>query len=315
MERIVFLDRASLRVPLRRPDFEHEWVDYPNTALHEVVERLRPATIAVTNKVPLLAEALKWLPGLRLIAVAATGTDNVDLAYCRSRGIVVSNVRNYAVHAVPEHTFMLILALRRNLFAYRDDIRDGSWQRADQFCLMHRPIHDLHGATLGVIGFGTLGQAVARLGETFGMRVLIAERKAMRETRIGRTAFETVLAQSDVVSLHVPLTPENRHLIGAPELARMKPTAILINTARGGLVDETALAEALRHGRLAGAALDVLTEEPPRGDNPLLNLDLPNFILTPHNAWASVEAQRALADQLIGNIEAFVRGEPQNRVC
>jgi glycerate dehydrogenase len=239
----------------------------------------------------------------------------VDLDYCCAHGIVVSNIRNYAVHAVPEHAFMLILALRRNLLAYRDDVRQGLWQRSEQFCLMHRPIHDLNGATLGVIGFGALGQAVARLGEVFGMRVLIAERKGAREVRVGRTAFETVLAESDVVSLHTPLTPESRNLIGAAELACMKPTAILINTARGGLVDETALAEALRHGTIAGAGFDVLTEEPPHRGNPLLDLDLPNFILTPHNAWASAEAQQNMADQLVDNIEAFVRGEPRNRVC
>lgn len=315
MERIVFLDRASLRAPLRRPAFAHEWVDYPSSAPHEVVERLRGASIAISNKVPLRREALERLPELRFIAVAATGTNNVDLAYCRHRGIVVSNVRNYAVHAVPEHVFMLILALKRNLLAYRDEVRNGSWQRAEQFCLMHHPIHDLYGATLGIIGFGTLGQAVARLGEAFGMRVLIAERKGARTVRLGRIAFETVLAESDVVSLHTPLTPETRHLIGAPELARMKPGAILINTARGGLVDEDALSAALRQGRLGGAGFDVLSEEPPRGGNPLLELDLPNFILTPHNAWASAEAQQALADQLIENIEAFVRGEPRNRVC
>ncbi len=315
MERIVFLDRASLHAQLRRPVFEHEWVDYPNTAEHEVVARLRGATIAVSNKVPLAAPALARLPELRFIAVAATGTNNVDLDYCRRRGIAVSNVRHYAVHAVPEHVFMLALALRRNLLAYREDVIHGRWQRAEQFCLMHRPIHDLAGATLGVVGYGAIGQAVARLGEAFGMRLLVAERRGARRPRAGRVAFETVLEESDVLSLHCPLVPETQRLIGAPELARMKPGAILINTARGGLVDEHALAEALRQGRLAGAGIDVLSEEPPRAGNPLLALAIPNLIVTPHNAWASLEAQQRLADQLIENIEAYVRGEPRNRVC
>jgi glycerate dehydrogenase len=314
MERIVFLDRASLAAHLRRPAFEHEWVDYPNTAEHEVVERLRGATIAVSNKVPLRAATLAQLPALRFIAVAATGTNNVELDYCRRRGIVVSNVRHYAVHAVPEHVFMLVLALRRALFAYREDVKRGLWQRAEQFCLMHWPIHDLAGATLGIVGYGAIGQAVGRLGEAFGMRVLIAERRGERRLRAGRTAFETVLEESDVLTLHCPLGPDTQNLIGAAELARMKPGAILINTARGGLVDEQALAEALRQGRLAGAGVDVLSEEPPRSGNPLLALDLPNLIVTPHNAWASREAQQRLADQLVENIEAFVRGEPRNLV-
>lgn len=315
MERIVFLDRASLDARLRPPGFAHEWVDYPNSAAHEIVERLREATIAITNKVPLRCEALERLPALRFIAVAATGTNNVDLDCCRQRGIVVSNVRDYAVHAVPEHVFMLILALRRNLLAYRDDVRRGLWQRAEQFCLRHHPIHDLAGATLGIVGFGTLGQAVARLGAAFGMRVLVAEHKGAELLRDGRTAFETVLEQSDVLSLHCPLRPETHSLIGAEELARMKPSAILINTARGGLVDEQSLADALRRGRLGGAGLDVLSAEPPHAGNPLLALDSPTLIITPHNAWASREAQQALADQLIENIEAFARGEPRNQVC
>ena len=314
MERIVFLDRESLNATLRRPDFAHEWVDYPRTDNNEVGARLRGATIAISNKVVIDAAALAQAPTVKFIAVCATGTNNVDLDFCRARNIGVANVRGYAEHAVPEHVFMLVLALRRNLIAYRDDVRAGRWQEAPQFCLTTHPIDDLHGSTLGVVGHGVLGRAVARMGAAFGMRVLIAEHKDATAVRPGYTSFETVLRESDVVTLHAPLTPATRHLIGAAEIERMKPSAILINAGRGGLVDETALAQALRRGRLAGAGFDVLSVEPPRDANPLLDLDMPNFILTPHNAWASRQAQQRMADDLIANLEAYARGEPRNRV-
>lgn len=227
----------------------------------------------------------------------------------------MSNVRGYAVSAVPEHVFMMLLALRRNLAGWRDDLRAGLWQTSDQFCLFTRPIEDLAGSTLGIIGFGALGQGVERLARAFGMRALVAARKG-EAAQPGRTPFETVLRESDAVSLHAPLTPATRHLIGAPELALMKPGAVLINCARGGLVDEAALAAALRAGRLAGAGFDVLSNEPPRAGNPLLELlDLPNFILTPHVAWASRQAMQAMADQLVDNIEGFAQGRPRNRLA
>ncbi|OGI48107.1 MAG: glycerate dehydrogenase [Candidatus Muproteobacteria bacterium RBG_16_65_34] len=314
MERIVFLDRDSLHANLRRPAFAHEWRDYPATAAQEAVARLHEATVAIVNKVPLRQDTLAQLPGLRMIAVCATGTDNVDVEFCRARGIAVANVRNYAVHSVPEHVFMLILALRRNLIAFRADVRDGLWQRAEQFCLFTQPIRDLHGATLGIVGRGVLGAAVGRLGQAFGMRVLYAEHKGADAVRAGYTAFETVLGESDVISLHSPLTAETRHLIDAAELKRMRRDALLINTARGGLVDEAALADALKQGLIGGAGFDVLSREPPREGNPLLDLDLPNFIVTPHVAWSSREAMQAMADQLIDNIERFVRGAPRNLV-
>jgi len=246
--------------------------------------------------------------------VCATGTNNVDLEYCRAHNITVSNIRNYAVHAVPEHVFALILALRRNLPGYREDVHNGLWQQAEQFCLFTRPILDLHGSTLGVVGQGALGKAVAKLGEAFGMRVLIAEHKDATSVRAGRTTFDVMLAASDVITLHCPLTAETQHLISAPEFRKMRRHALLINTARGGLVDEAALAEALKEGRIGGAGFDVLTTEPPREGNPLLDLRLPNFILTPHVAWASRNAMQIMADQLIDNIEAFMHGTPQNRV-
>jgi glycerate dehydrogenase len=314
VENIVFLDRDSIQADIRRPDFPHKWRDYPATAAAQVSERLNDATIAISNKVPLMAASLTPLKDLKMIAVCATGTNNVDLDYCRTHGIVVSNIRNYAMHTVPEHVFAVVLALRRNLVGYREDVSNGLWQKAEQFCLFTRPILDLHGSTLGVIGNGALGQATAKLGAAFGMRVLITEHKGAAQTRPGYTAFETVLTESDVITLHCPLTPATHHLIGAPEFRKMRRHALLINTARGGLVDEAALVQALRDGVIGGAGFDVLTTEPPRAGNPLLDLRLPNFILTPHVAWASRDAMQIMADQLIDNIEAFVRGAPQNRV-
>jgi glycerate dehydrogenase len=306
-EIIVFLERNTFNVPFRRPAFAHEWSEFGETPPGEVVERLAPATIAICNKLPLRAETLSQLPKLRLIAVAATGVDNVDLAYCRSHNIAVCNTRGYAVNSLPEHALMLMLALRRNLMAYRDDVKAGRWHEAKQFCLLDHPIGDLRGATLGIVGFGTLGKSMAQLGRAVGMEVIVA----VRDDRAG---FEEVLRRSDVLSLHCPLTEETKNLIGADELAQMKPDAILINTARGGLIDDHALIEALKNGRLAGAGIDVLRNEPPREGNPLLEVDLPNLIVTPHNAWASRQAMQTLADQLIDNLEAFVSGSPQNLV-
>jgi glycerate dehydrogenase len=264
--------------------------------------------------VPLREAALRQLPELKLIAVCATGVDIVDLGYCLSRGLPVANVRGYALHTVPEHVMMLMLSLRRSLFSYREDILRGRWQRAEGFCLLTHTMRDLHGSTLGIVGHGTLGRAVEELAKAFGMRVLVAEHKGAREIRAGRVSFEEVLRESDIVTLHCPLNEETRGLIGRPELELMRRDAVLINTARGGLVDEAALASALREGVIAGAAFDVLTKEPPRDGNPLLDINLPNFILTPHVAWASREAMQTLADGLINNIESFVRGEPQNLV-
>lgn len=306
-EIIVFLERNTFNVPFRRPAFAHEWSEFGETAPGEVVERLAPATIAICNKLPLRAETLSQLPKLKLIAVAATGVDNVDLAYCRGHNIAVCNTRGYAVNSLPEHALMLMLALRRNLIAYRNDVKAGRWHEAKQFCLLDHPIGDLRGATLGIVGFGTLGKSMAQLGRAIGMEVLVAVRN-------DRAGFQEVLRRSDVLSLHCPLTEETKNLIGADELAQMKPEAILINTARGGLIDDRALIEALKNGRLAGAGIDVLRNEPPRDGNPLLEVDLPNLIVTPHNAWASRQAMQTLADQLVDNLEAFVRGAPQNLV-
>ncbi|HEY4975681.1 MAG TPA: D-2-hydroxyacid dehydrogenase [Steroidobacteraceae bacterium] len=311
---VVFLDRASLQAKVRRPSFAHAWQEYPASNAGELPQKLADATVAITNKVPLRADTLKQLPKLKMIAVAATGYDVIDIDYCRANGIAVSNIRNYAVHTVPEHAFALMLALRRNLFAYREDVANGRWGQVDQFCFFDHPIRDMFGATLGIIGEGALGQATAKIARAFGMTVLFADHAPPKMPDVTFTPFDEVLAQSDIISLHAPLTPDTRNLIGSKELHKMKRTAILINTSRGGLVDEQALAEALKQGVIGGAGFDVLTKEPPKEGNPLLDLHLPNFILTPHVAWASDGAMQFLADQLIDNVEAFVAGKPQHLV-
>lgn len=315
--KIIFLDRETIspRTHVRRPAFDHEWVEYPRTGPAEAAERLRDADVAIVNKVRLTADVLAQAPRLRLIAVAATGTDNIDLAACQARGIVVSNIRGYATHTVPEHTFALIFALRRSICAYRDAVRAGRWQQADQFCFFDHPIRDLAGSTLGVVGDGALGQSVAAMGRALGMRVLISGHKG--RTGQGRlyTPFEQTLQQADVLTLHCPLNDRTRNMIAAPEFAQMERSPLLVNTARGGLVDESAVGPALDAGQISGAAFDVTSVEPPPADHPFMALlDRPNFILTPHVAWASAEAIQALADQLIDNIEAFVASRPTNVV-
>lgn len=314
---IVFLDRSTFAPAVRFPTDalgDCRWREYPMTRAADVVARAQDADIVLTNKVRLTAEQLAALPRLRLIAATATGVDHIDFEAARARGLAVANVRGYAVNTVPEHVFALMLALRRSLFGYREDVRAGRWSKSDIYCLLTQPLRDLAGGTLGIVGGGSLGSAVARLGAAFGMRVLQAERRGAAVTRPGRTPFGQVLAESDALTLHIPLTPETRHLIGAPELARMKPGAILINTARGALVDPRALLAALKSGRLAGAGIDVLEVEPPPADHPLLTADLPNLIVTPHVAWASLEAQQRLADEVMANIAAFARGESRNRI-
>jgi glycerate dehydrogenase len=314
MQNIVFLDRDSLLATVRPPAFEHQWRDYPATLPGQVPERLAGATIAITNKVPVRAADIAKLPDLKMIAVAATGTDNVDLAACRERGIVVSNIRNYSVVAVPEHCFTMILALRRNLRAYCADVEAGLWQKSSTFCLFDHPIGDLAGSRLGIVGYGALGHKVALLGRAFGMEVVVASRSPVADPEVTMLPLEALLRTSDVVSLHLPLNEQTRNMIGARELATMKRSALLINTARGGLVDEAALAQALKDGVIGGAGFDVLSKEPPVPDNPLLGLKLPNFILTPHVAWASAGAMQTLADMLVDNVEAFVAGKPTNVV-
>jgi glycerate dehydrogenase len=314
MTRVVFLDRASLKAQVRRPACATEYVEYQTTAPEQIVPRLEGATVAIINKLPLRSESLERLPQLKMIAVAATGYDVVDVAYCRAHGIAVANIRNYAVHTVPEHAFALILALRRNLLAYRADVERGVWNKSEQFCFFTYPIGDLYGSTLGIIGEGAIGQCTAAVGRAFGMRVLFADHPPPKAEGVTFTPHEEVLAQADVLSLHCPLTPETRNLIDLAALRKMKRSALLINTARGGLVDEAALIQALDEGLIAGAGFDVLTVEPPRNGHPLLDVRRHNFILTPHIAWASDGAMQFLADQLIDNIELWCAGTPQHLV-
>lgn len=313
--KIVFLDRDTIgpSVTITRPAFGHEWVEYGKTAAEDVAERIAEADVVITNKAPVREQAMASAPNLKMIAVAATGYDVIDLSAAKARGIVVSNVRGYAVNTVPEHTFALIFALRRSIIGFRQDVIDGEWQRANQFCFFNHPIKDLAGSTLGIFGRGTLGQSVGRIGEALGMKVIYAARKDASEIRPGYTAFNEVLETADIITFHMPLTPQTRDLIRLEEFRRMKKHPLVINTARGGLVNEADLVTALDEGLIAGAGFDVMTKEPPASDNPLLKiLERPNVIVTPHVAWASDEAMQTLWGQVISHIENFQKGEPSN---
>lgn len=317
MQQIVFLDSDTLDagITLHRPDFPHHWQSHPSTAPEQVVERLKNASIAIINKVRIGAPELAQLPDLKLIALAATGSDNVDLEACRAANVGVCNIRNYSGPSVPEHAMALMLALSRNLFAWRQSLLEGRWQQSGQFCFFDHNIMDLHGKQLGIIGKGTLGQALGERAQGMGMIVRYAQSQIGASHDEDRLPLDTLLQSSDVVSLHCPLTPYTRHLIGERELALMKPGALLINVGRGGLVDEAALLKALANGRLGGAGFDVASVEPPPPDHPLMQaLQYPNFILTPHVAWASEESMQRLADQLIDNINAFAEGRRQHRL-
>jgi glycerate dehydrogenase len=311
--RIVVLDRDTFgpTVELTRPSFAHEWIEHGKTARTDVIERLAGAHIAITNKVPVRRRELEELPALRMIAVAATGFDVIDTDACREHGVVVSNVRGYAVNSVPEHTFALILALRRGIAAYRQAVIDGEWQKAGQFCFHAYPIRDLAGATLGIIGEGAIGQAVARLGQAFGMRTLFAAHKGVSGLGPLYTPFDEVLETSDIITLHSPLLPGTRDMIGMAEFAKMKRRPLLINTARGGLVVERDLVRALDQELISGAGFDCLTAEPPPPGHPMLTiLGRPNVIVTPHVGWASQEAMQSCWAQVIRLIESFHAGQP-----
>ena len=310
----VFLDRDSLD----RNDLDFSGLDrvlpnwryYPATAPAEVAARIEEAEVVISNKVALDAAAIRQASRLKLIGVAATGVNNVDLPAAIARGITVCNCRGYGTPAVVQHVFALLLALYTRWPDYQQAARDGRWQRASQFCLLDFPIRELAGKTLGIIGYGELGQGVARVAEAFGMRVLVAERPGAVDATEERVPLPILLPQVDVLSLHCPLTPETRGLIGAWELALMRRDAILINTARGGLVDEALLADALRRGALGGAGVDVLSLEPPVDGNPLLAPDIPNLIVTPHCAWGSRESRQRLVGQLAENIQSWLDGAP-----
>ncbi len=308
--KIVFLDRETLDANVRKPNFPHEYGEHAQTAHDQIVERLKGATICITNKVPLREATLKQLPDLKLIAVAATGTDVIDKAYTTANGIVVSNIRNYAFNTLPEHVFALLFALRRNLINYYNSVRQGRWGYANQFCYFDYPIYDIAGSTLGIVGYGALGREIEKRAVALGMKVLINDVTDVPN----KVDVATILREADVVTLNLPLTPETKNMIGAKEFASMKKSACIINTARGGIIDEAALADALRNGVIAGAGMDVLTVEPPKNGNILLDPTIPNLIITPHVAWASKEAMQVLADQLVDNIDAFVAGSPRNVV-
>jgi glycerate dehydrogenase len=315
--KVVFLDADTLspETELKPFTFPHSIEVHARTKNEDAAARIADADIVIVNKVRLDAAAIEGAANLKLIAAAATGTDNIDVATAAKRGVGVSNIRNYATDSLPEHALALLLTLRRSLLPYRQSVADGRWAEAEQFCYFDFPIRSLAGSTMGIVGRGTLGQAVGELAKAFGMTVLFAGRKGDADVAAPYTPFDEVMRTSDAITLHLPLKPDSRNLIGAPEFALMERKPILINTARGGLVDEVALGDALRSGQIAGAGFDVATIEPPPPDHPLMQLlDLPNFILTPHVAWASQETIQRLADQLVDNINAFVAGEPRNVV-
>lgn len=317
LRRAVFLDHSSLDLgdldlSSLRGCFDDLQL-YPSTAAHEVAERLQGVSVVVSNKVQLDAATLAACPDLKLILVAATGTNNVDLQAARAQGIVVSNCQGYGTPSVAQHTLALLLALATRLPDYQQAVAEGKWAQAKQFCLLDFPIVELEGKTLGLLGHGELGGAVARLAEAFGMRVLAGQLPG-RPARDDRLSLDELLPQVDALTLHCPLNDSTRHMLGAAELALLKPGAFVVNTARGGLIDEQALADALRSGHLGGAATDVLSVEPPVHGNPLLAADIPRLIVTPHSAWGAVEARQRIVGQLAENAQAFLAGNPRRVV-
>lgn len=313
----VFLDTRTLDLgdldmePLKSTPFR--WQLHPHTAATEVGDRIREASVVVSNKAPLSREDMQRSPGLKLICVAATGTNNVDLQAADELGIAVTNVTGYGTTTVAQHTFGLILALSTRLLEYQAAVRRGDWSRSELFCLMDYPIREIAGKTLGIVGYGTLGRGVARIAKAFDMEVLLAQRPG-GDARPGRVPLKELLPRVDMLSLHCPLTEHTRNLIGRNELGLMRPDALLINTARGGIVDEAALADTLKQGQLGGAGVDVLTQEPPPKDHPLLQPDIPNLIVTPHNAWASKEARQRLLEGVAANVRDYLAGGSKNRV-
>ncbi|AMW17389.1 2-hydroxyacid dehydrogenase [Glaesserella parasuis] len=312
MLNIVFLDRTGIPAThnIPRPSFPHNWIEYDRTSAEETYERAKDADIVITSKVLFGRELLAKLPKLKLIAITATGTNNIDLVAAKELGIAVKNVTGYSSVTAPEHVLGMIFSLKHSLMSYhRDQVTSDRWATCGQFCYVDYPITDVRGSTLGVFGKGCLGTEVGRLAELVGMNVLYAEHKGATTIRDGYTPFEEVLKQADIVTLHCPLTETTQNLINAETLALMKPTAYLINTGRGPLVDEAALLDALENGTIAGAALDVLVKEPPAIDNPLIQAAkrLPNLLITPHVAWASDSAVTTLVNKVAYNIEEFVK--------
>ncbi len=316
--RAVFLDFATVgaaeldRGPLLEVLPGMEFFD--TTPPGKVVERVRAAEVVLVNKVKLTAAVQAQAQALRFIGLAATGVDNVDLESAKRRGIAVCNIRAYCTQSVTEHVFGTLLTLTHSLHRFNAAVRDGAWQQSSEFCLLDFPLRELSAMTMGIVGYGDLGRSVARSAKHFGMDVLIARRRGQPPADDGRTDLDELLSRADVVSLHCPLTEDTRGLIGERELGLMKNDALLINTARGGLVDSAALRAALEAESIGGAAIDVLAEEPPVDGDPLLDCDSPRLFVTPHIAWATREARQTALDQLAAAVAAFQRGESYNRV-
>lgn len=313
----VFLDQSSLDLndldlkPLIAV-FDHLTL-YPSTRSDQIVERIQDADVVISNKVVLDAETIRQCKNLKLILISATGTNNIDLVQAKAQGIVVCNCQAYGTSAVAQHTLMLMLALSTSLIQYNLAVQQGQWNKASQFCLLDFPIVELAGKTLGIIGYGELGQTVAKLAKAFDMNVIVGAIPNRPHVE-GRVPVKALFSQVDYLSLHCPLTDDTRDLIDADAFDLMKPTAFLINCARGGIVNEQALADALRLGKIAGAATDVLTVEPPKNGNVLLEDDIPNLIITPHSAWGSVDARQRIVQQLVENAQAFQSGQPIRQV-
>jgi glycerate dehydrogenase len=310
---VVILDAGTLPIPIARPGWSTGWGERLATQPRDVVDALRDATIAITNKVPIRRADLERLPRLRFICIAATGFDCVDIDACRERGIVVSNVPGYSAQSVSEWVIASIFALRRKLLEYRT-LALEQWASSESFCVHGTPILDIAGTTLGIVGRGAIGQATARLGCAIGMNVIYAEHRGRADAREGFVPFEDVLRRCDVLSLHCPLTDQTRNLIGKNELASLKPGAMLVNSARGGLIDTSELLEALTGGRLGGAALDVLPKEPPDLTERLLHCSHPNLIVTPHVGWAATNGAQRLHQGIEENLNAYQSGLPINVV-
>jgi glycerate dehydrogenase len=315
MTSIVFLDSATLPIPIPRGSNAVRWIDRPSTRERDIVSVLADADIAVTNKVPLRKETLMQLPKLKFICVAASGYDCIDTDYCIARNIQVSNVPGYASKSVAEHVIACIFMLRRQMMSYSRIATGREWTESNVFCAHGARIYDIAGSTIGLVGTGAIGAEVARLAKALGMRVLLSERKGRQTVRAGYTAFETVIRESDIISLHCPATPTTAGLIGESELSNMKSSAVLINTARGALLDERALEKALLTGEIAGAALDVLQAEPPHEQHRFRTRQLENLLLTPHVAWASTQGIQTLVEVAASNITSFLNGHTMNRVA
>jgi len=314
--RIVFLDTLGLDdldLSLLQTHAT-SWDAYQQTDTHQVTERIAGADVIITNKVVITQEDMQTNSRLRLICVIATGLNNVDLQAASRLGIAVCNCQAYGTDSVAQHVMMLMLALHTRLLDYHRSVQAGDWNRSSQFCLLNYPIFELKNRTLGILGYGVLGAEVERLARAFGMRVLIAERPGEAVARPGRVALDEMLPQIDVLTLHCPLTDETRNIINAERIARMRPGSFIVNAARGGIVNEQDLADALNRGHLGGAATDVLSQEPPRMGNVLLDSSIPNLIVTPHSAWGSHQARTHLVEQTSENIAAFIKGVPVRQV-